>query len=64
MYMDDAIPFEPYICVPVKTMNDLCVTGVWHCGGLGERTNVQMLRLGRRSKAMGHLYYDLIAFFQ
>jgi len=37
-------------------MNDLCATCVWHCGGLGERTNVQMLRLASRSKAMGHLY--------
>ena len=36
-------------------MNDPCVTGVWHCGGLSERTNVQMLRLAGRSKAMGHL---------
>ena len=32
----NAVPFEPYICVSVKAMNDLCATGVWHCG-LGAR---------------------------
>lgn len=54
----DAIPFEPYICVSVKTMDDLCAADFWHCGGLSERTNVQMLRLpvASRSKAMGRVW--------
>jgi hypothetical protein len=36
----NVVPFKPYVRVPVKTMNDLCATDVWHCGGLGERLAV------------------------